>query len=147
MMIDENKKCTKQLQTGFSYIEVLVAAVLISVTLVPALEALQGAVLGSEIHERVTTQQYYLSSKFEEVLAKSFDELDAAAIAAGNHTVASSYSDVSGATNRRIVYLSKYDGDNIDSDNDAFTGVDDDLLWLRVEIKNTPYALETLTNK
>lgn len=151
------KKATKKLakrnslakhaQMGFSYIEVLVAGVLISVTLVPALEALQGAVTGSELHERVTTQQYHLRNKLEEVLAKSFKELDIAAMAAGNHMVASSFSDTSGATDRRLVYLSKYDGDNVDSDNDAFTGVDDDLLWLRVEIENTPYALETLTNK
>lgn len=134
-------------QTGFSYVEVLVATVLISITLVPALEALQGAVSGSELHERVTIQQYHLRNKLEEVLAKSFDELDAVAIAAGSHSVASSYSDLIGATDRRLVYLSKYDGDNVDSDNDVFTGVDDDLLWLRVEIENTPYALETLTNK
>ncbi|MFK7816960.1 MAG: hypothetical protein AB8B92_11555 [Gammaproteobacteria bacterium] len=147
MKFTKNKIYTKRAQTGFSYIEVLVVGILISVTLVPALEALQGAVTGSELHERVTTQQYHLRNKLEEVLAKSFDELDAAAIVAGDHTVVTGFSDALGTSDRRLVYLSKYDGDNADSDNDSFTGVDDDLLWLRVEIENTPYMFETLTNK
>ncbi len=134
-------------QTGFSYIEVLIATVLISITLIPALEALHGAIAGSERHKNITTQQYYLQSKLEEVLAKSFDQLDAAALAAGSNAVATSFSDVSGATNRRLVYLSKYDADNADSDNNGFTGVDEDLLWVRVEIESTSLSFETLTNK
>ncbi len=134
-------------QLGFSYVEVLVATVLIAITLVPALEALQGAIAGSEVHEELTTKQYYLQSKLEEVLAKSFGDLEAAALAAGSNTVATSFSDVIGAANRRIVYLSKYDVDNADSDNNYFTGVEDDLLWVRVEIENTSLSFETLTNK
>lgn len=134
-------------QLGFSYIEVLVATMLIAITLVPALEALQGAIAGAEVHEDLATQQYYLQSKLEEVLAKSFNQLDAAALAAGSSTVATSYSDVSGTANRRLVYLSKYDADNADSDNNGFTGVDDNLLWVRVEIENTSLSFETLTNK
>ena len=132
---------------GFSYIEVLIATVLIAITLVPALDALQGAMLGSAMHENATSQQYHLQSKLEEVLAKSFDELDAAAVIAGDHTVVTSFSDSIGATDRRLVYLSKYDGDNADSDNNYFTGVDKDLLWVRVEIENTSYSFETLSNK
>ena len=134
-------------QHGFSYIEVLVATVLLAITLVPALQGLEGALAGSKKHETITHQQYYLQSKFEEVLAQSFDDLDAAAIVAGSNTVPTSYSDLAGSMDRRLVFLAKYDGDNADADGDVFTGVDDDLLWVRVEIENTPYVLETLTNK
>ena len=132
---------------GFSYIEVLVATVLIAVTLVPALQALEGALAGSKIHEDSSTQYYFLQSKLEETLAKSFDELNTAAVAAGSATVATNFSDAIGVSNRRVVYLSKYDADNVDADNNPFTGVDDDLLWVRVEIENTSLSFETLTNK
>ncbi len=132
--------------SGFSYVEVLIATVLIAITLVPALEALQGSMMGSEVHENISIQQYQLQSKLEEILAKSFDELESAAIVAGSHTVATSLSDAMGVANRRVVFLSKYDGDNADSDSNPFTGMDEDLLWVRVEIENTSYSYETLTN-
>jgi type II secretory pathway pseudopilin PulG len=146
------KQCICSLKTpkkiqGFSYVEVLVATVLIAITLVPALEALEGALIGSKVHETLSVQQYHLQTKLEEVLAQSFDSLNVAAAAAGSATVATSFSDGMGAINRRIVYLSRYDGDNADGDADPFTGVDNDLLWVRVEIENTAYAFETLTNK
>ena len=134
-------------QQGFSYIEVLVAMVLLAITLIPALQGLEGALVGSKKHETITTQQYYLQSKFEDVLAQSFNDLDAAAIVAGSNTVPTSYSDLAGSNDRRLVFLAKYDGDNADADGDVFTGVDDNLIWVRVEIENTPYVLETLTNK
>ncbi len=72
--------------------------------------------------------------------------MESAAIVAGSHTVATSLSDAMGVANRRVVFLSKYDGDNADSDSNPFTGMDEDLLWVRVEIENTSYSYETLTN-
>ena len=63
------------------------------------------------------------------------------------NTVPTSYSDVSGSTDRRLVYIAKYDADNADADDDGFTGVDDEILWVRVEIENTPFEFETLTKK
>ena len=136
----------KKQQRGISYIEVLVALVLISVTLVPALEALQGAMVGAEVHEDLTQQKFNLQSKLEDVLAKSFTELITVADIAGSNTVATSYSDAAGVTNRRLVYLAKYDVDNIDADNNPFTGVEDDILWVRVEIENSALSFETLTS-
>ena len=72
--------------------------------------------------------------------------MDAAALAAGDATVPTSFSDSAGTNDRRLVYLSRYDGDNADADDDPFTGVDDDLIWVRVAIENSTQALETLTS-
>ncbi len=138
--------CCRKIR-GFSYVEVLVATVFLAITLVPALETLEGALNGSQVHEALLTQQFHLQTKLEEVLAQSYDALDAVAVAAGSSTVPTSYSDAIGETHRRLVYLSKYDGDNVDGDGDPFTGVDDDLLWVRVEIEATEFSLETLTNR
>ncbi len=129
-------------QSGFSYIEVLIAAVLILISLGPMMDALRNATRGA--HEDASTQNLHLTAMLEELLNEPFSSLEAAAIAAGNETVASSYSDLGGATNRRLVYLSLYDGDNADTDNDPFTGVDPDLMWVRTEIEGTLTSIETL---
>ena len=132
-------------QRGFSYIEVLAATVLLAIALVPALEALQIGILGAEVHREAAEEHHHMVGKMEKVLAESFDQLDLAAAAAGNPSAPSSYSEAPGAFRRRLVYLSAYDADNADADNDPFTGVDDDLIWVRVVIENTAQSLETLT--
>jgi len=137
-------------QTGFSYIEVLVAMVLIATALVPALEALQPGIQASQIHRIQTENRYLLTAKMEDVLAEPFADLDAAAVAAGDASTPTSYSDtVTASDGRQIdrqVYLSRYDGDNADGDDDPFTDTDEGLLWVRVEIAGFPHALETLTS-
>ena len=132
-------------QGGFSYIEILVATVLIAIALVPALEALQVGILGAEVHRDAAEERYHVAGKMEEMLAESFGQLDAAAAVAGSPSVVTSYSEVPGTHRRRLVYLSRYDGDNADSDDDPFTGTDDDLIWVRVEIESTAQSLESLT--
>ena len=150
-------------QQGFSYVEVLVATVLIAVSLVPAMEALQMGVQGAEIHKRYVVDHYQVVGKFEQVLAQSFSGLLVAAASAGSATTASGYSDPGGTANRRIVYLSFYDagdsdGDknpftiadaNSDGDNNPYTGSDVDisLLWVRAEIEGTSHAMETLVSR
>ena len=140
-------RTAKNYQTGFSYIEVLIATVLIAITLIPALEAIQGALVGSGIHESLTSHHYLLKDKTEEVLAEPFSALEDAATAAGGNSVATSYSDSSGTPNRRLVFLFGYDADNADADNDPFTGVDDGLIWVRVELESTGQFLETLSSR
>ena len=49
-----------------------------------------------------------------------------------------------GTPYRALVYLWRYDGDNADADNDPFTGIDPELLWMKVEIENSPLSFETL---
>ena len=136
---------------GFSYVEVLVATVLIAVVLVPAMDSLVPAVTGSGIHETYTEDRYQLIALFEEVLAEPLTDLDAAATAAGNPDTATSYSDIftygNGRQITRNVFLSRYDGDNADSDNDPFTGIDEGLLWVRVEIANTTLSIESLSSE
>lgn len=131
--------------SGFSYTEVLVASLLLAVSLVPALEALQTATLGSGIHASRVVAHRLLTAKMEEVLAERFASLEAAEVAAGGAPTA--YSDPVASPDRRLVYLSRYDGDNADADGDFFTGTDDGLLWVRVEIEGTSLALESLTTR
>ena len=148
-------------QQGISYVEVLVAIVLVAITLVPALEALQSGIKGADIHEDYVVDHYQLVSKFEEVLAKPFGTLLNESAAVGNSATASSYSDAGGTANRRIVYLSYYDagdsdgdGDpftildaNTDGDNNPYTGTDIGLLWVSAEIEGTVHTMETLVSR
>lgn len=133
---------------GLTYIEVLISTLLIVVTLVPAMQALYPAVAGAGIHESRMEDHYQLAGRLEELLAEPFADLDAAATAAGDETTPTGYSDtVTYADGRQVsrnVFLSRYDADNADTDNNPFTGTEDGLLWLRVEIAGTADGLETL---
>jgi hypothetical protein len=132
---------------GLSYVEVLVAIVLLSMALVPAIDAFQPAIMGSGIHRSHTEQHYHLTEKLESLLAEPFGALDAEAVAINNPTVASSiYSDPTTAANRRLVYLSRYDGDNADGDSNYFTGLDAGLVWLRIELAGTGHRIERLVS-
>jgi len=135
-------------QSGISYIEVLIAVLLILMTLVPMMDAMQGAMSSAGAHEEAAVRHAHLVAKMEDVLGEPYSSLEAAAIAAtqgnGSSTNPSSYSDQSGAINRRLVFLSFYDGDNADADDDPFSDMEPDLMWVRVEIEGTQIAVETL---
>jgi len=132
---------------GLTYVEVLIATVLIAVSLVPAIEALTPATQGMSIHEAKTVRHYALTAKLEDVLAKPFNELDTEAVTINNPTVASTlYSDLVGTSDRRLVYLSRYDADNADGNGNVFDGTDAGLLWVRVEIEATRQSIEGLTS-
>ncbi len=138
-------------QAGFSYVEVLIATVLIAVSLVPALDALQAGLKGSEVQAEYIEGHFYLTGKMETVLAEPFSVLAAAATPEGNPVNPSTYSDSlttpQGRTITRQVFLRPYDGDNADADNDPFTGTDPGLLWVQVAIDGTAYAIESLTGQ
>lgn len=140
-----------QKSAGFSYVEVLIATLLIAVTLVPAMDALLPASTGSSIHESRGEDHYRLNGRLQEVLAEPFASLDAAALVAGSPTTASSYSDVytyaDGRQITRNIFISRYDGDNADADNNPFTGGDEGLLWLRAVIAGSALSIETLTSE
>lgn len=135
-------------RAGFSYIEVLVAMAILAVALVPAMDALHAGVVGSEVHGSLTEQHYRLTGKLEEMLSEPFASLDEEALAIGDPNLPSAvYSDPAGTADRRLVYLSRYDGDDVSpSDGDPFTGVDEGLVWIRVEIEGTPLVLERLVD-
>ena len=134
---------------GLTYVEVLVATALIAVTLLPAIDALQPATQGMSIHEEQTVQHYALTALLEAVVARPFSELDTEAVTINDPTVAStSYSDALATNDRRLVYLSRYDADNADGNGDFFdAGMDEGLLWVRVEIEGTDQAIEALTSR
>ena len=134
---------------GLTYVEILIATLLIVVTLLPAIQALYPAVAGTGVHGSRLEDHYQLAGRLEELLAEPFADLDAAATAAGDETIPTTYSDTvthdDGRQIDRNVFLSRYDSDNADGDNDPFTGTEDDLLWMRVEIAGpVPAGLETL---
>jgi len=127
-------------QSGLSYIEVLIATILVAVSLVPAVEALRGGIFGAGVHESAAVDHYELRAKMEEVLAEPYVLLDAAALAAGDENTPTSYSDSAGASKRRLVYLSRYD-----ANLPGFTATDTGLLWVRVDFEARAGELETLT--
>ena len=125
-------------------VEVLVTMTLLIILLVPAMRALQTSITGAEVHSVLAADQFRLTSRLEELLAEPFDELEAAALAAGASTVASSYSETAGSPGRMLVYLSLFEGDNADTDNDPFTGTDPGLLWIQVQAEGTVHSLQTI---
>ena len=134
-------------QRGFGYIEALVAVALLAVALIPALEALTNVTRNAPGTDQDDALWMAVSSKLNEVSGTRFDSLDYYAGTAGSPTTASSLSDASGTSPRVLVYLSRYDGDNADGDNNAFTGTDADLIWIRAAIAATPVEMSTLVTR
>ncbi len=132
------------LQYGLTLVEVLITIVLLTVLLVPAMRALQTSVTGAQVHADLAADQFRLTSRVEELLAEPFNDLDNAAQAAGGPDIPSSYSEAAGPPGRLVVYLSRYDGDNADADDDPFTGTDEGLIWIRVEVEDTVFDLQTI---
>ena len=115
-------------QRGFSYVEVLVSVVLVAVLLVPALQALESGVSGTQ-SAALARRQLALADKMERVLAKPFVELYAETYAPGGNTtgsVSASLSDPAGPY-RRAVVLYRYDATNA-----MLSGADTGLLYVAV---------------
>ena len=131
-------------QRGLTYVEILIATLILLIGLVPALDALRSAVLGTGTNDAYVIAQHRLGGRLEELLLEPFSDLDDAAQAAGSPATPSSYSDPGGTPGRILIFLARYDGDDADTDSDPFTGGDEGLLWVRAAIEQTPYSLETL---
>ncbi len=131
-------------QSGLTLIEVLITMVLLTVLLVPTMQALQTSVTGANVHGDLANDHFRLTTRMEELLAEPFSALEGAAAAAGGPGVETSYSETAGPPGRLVVYLSRFDGDNADADDDPFTGTDDGLLWIQVEAEGTVQALQTV---
>jgi len=134
--------CRAHQISGFSHIEVLIATVLMTISLLPAMDALKTGLLGSVIHRESVEIHYHLQAKLEQVLAEPVSLLETAAVDAADPAIASSYSEAPGTNRRRLVYISRYDGD--DQDGDHFTDTDAGLIWVRVELEGTALSVETL---
>ncbi len=131
-------------QYGLTLVEVLVTVALLAVLLVPVVNALTTSSQGAEVHRELASNQFRLTSRLEELLAEPFADLEAAALAAGSPQTATTYSETAGVPGRLVVYLSACDGDNADGDDDLFTGTDDGILWIRVEVEDTVHDLQTI---
>jgi len=140
------KPATCQGQSGFSYMELLIATLLIAILLVPALDAMQSGIQSSDIHTQLAQNQYRMISKMEQTLALSYTELlgQADLIADSKVLIPPPYSDPAGTGFRRLVFLARYDGDDADGDKNPFTGTDTGLLWVRVMIEDGQRSLETV---
>ncbi len=131
-------------EAGISYVEVLAALLLLSLALVPALDALSVGVASSSQQATGAIDHYRTLGRLEQVLAEPIALLDAAATAAGGPTTPTSYSDAIGAPNRLLVFVARYDGDNADGDGDPFSGGDEGLLYVRVALASGAAELSTL---
>src|SRR6266852_5316777 len=97
-------------QRGFSYVEILLSVVLLTVLLVPALQALQTGIAGGQ-NPSLAARQLTLRDKMEQMLAKPFADLYAQTYLAGGNTTSANgpFSDPAGASDRRNVVLYRYD--------------------------------------
>jgi hypothetical protein len=91
-------------------VEILLSVVLLTVLLVPALQALQSGIAGGQ-NSSLAARQLTLRDKMELLLAKPFADLYAQTYLAGGNTTSAnaSLSDPAGAPGRRMVVLYRYD--------------------------------------
>ena len=132
---------TARRQSGLSYVEVMLAAVILGISVMPITDALQTSMQVARQDIRATANHYRLLGMLESLLAEPFSTLSAQALGS---TTPSTYSDPVATPERRLVFIAAYDGDNADGDNNPFTGTETDLLWLRVEIEGKLQALASL---
>ena len=128
--------------TGLAYIEVMVALVVVVIALVPALNAMQLGLRGSQWLGAIAVRDTSLRGKMEEVMARPFDTLNAETFLSGGNTttsVSTALSDAAGAE-RRIVILYRTDGS-------AVSASDTGLVRVRVAYEAGGTALETLRSK
>ena len=137
-------------EAGFSYVEVLAAMILMGVCLVPLLDGLHSMTMGPAILAEKVVNRLALQAKMDAVLVQPFADLTAAATQAGSLTVPTTYSDLFTSTDNRQftrnVYMSHYDGNNLDGDNDPFTDTDPTLLYIQVAITGQQ-PLESLVGR
>lgn len=134
-------------EKGLTYIEVVLAVLLLSLALVPALNAIRGSIAASRGQQELISGSYAVLSKMEYVLAQSYSNLADAAAAAGSPTNPTTYSDPGGTPARALVFLALYDADNADGDSNPLTGGDAGLLWVRVALADGSSAMESLASQ
>jgi hypothetical protein len=134
-------------QHGFFYAEVLLGMVLLATLLVPALQALNSGILGNAVASSLGVRQLSLRSKMEEVLSQPFGPLYAETYLVGGNTstsVSANFSDASGANERRLVVLYRFD-----QASNALTASNSGLLYVSVyfEAEGSAGALNTLAGR
>jgi len=122
---------SRRRESGFSYAELLVAIALVAVLLTPAMQAVQTSALAAAAQRDDLANRQRIKARMEEVLARPYVALDAAAVAAGNSPSATiaDLSDAGGTPAYPPVQVTiyRYDGS-------APSAADAGLLWVRVFI-------------
>lgn len=126
---------------GFSLVELLAVLILLGLVITPALGSLQGALQSEQVNRAALVDDYRLVDITEQVLAEPFGRLVAAA---EGPVTPSRYSDAAGTAARRLVFISRFDADNADLDDDELTGADDGILKIRVQIEASAAQLSVL---
>ncbi len=129
---------------GFSYVETLLALILLMILLVPAMNALSSALQGSatSVPERALS----LREKMEDVLSRPYSELYAAtSISDTTSTIKTAYSDPAGTANRRVVVFYRCTTTTAHALTTSNTG----MLRVKVyfEADGSNNALETLVGR
>jgi type II secretory pathway component PulJ len=137
----------KKQERGFTYMEVIVAVLLLSLLLLPAMNTVRESIGVSKAQKSLIGNTYALFSKMEYVMVQPYESLLLAATAAGGATNPTSFSDPVATPGRRLVFLALYDADNGDSDNNPFTGGDSGLLWIKVELEGESLNMESLVSQ
>jgi len=127
-------------QSGLTLVEVLVAAVLIMVVLVPAMEALRTGMLGNQVLRSTSGEHYAVLSRMEEMLAEPYGALTSAAAAAGSELTPSSYSDAAGPPDRRLVFIALYDATDADGDGNVLACPTPISMATEIRIPITPVS-------
>lgn len=129
-------------QRGLTYVEVVVATLLLVAALVPAYDALYAGFVGNAVHAAEAAGQQRLRGKMEEVLAKPFTALYATTYASGGNSptaIVANLSDPVGP-DRRVVNLYRVDGA-------AASAADTGLLRIVVSYEAGGPTLETLKGR
>ncbi|GEM_PF-5076883 len=114
-------------QRGLGYIEVILAAALLALALVPALDALRSALSIAAHSADLQQRQLARRARMEAVLAEPFGALLAEAALHNDARAASRWSDPPGSAGRLLVQLQLHDFGNLDGDGDSATIADPDL--------------------
>ena len=118
-------------EAGFSYVEVLLATLIMTLALAPAIDGLMTGTLGASVHLEMAEEHFHVASLIEEILAQPFDRLDAEAVLVGSPLIATALCDAPGGARRRLVHLARYDGDELWSSS-AGNACDCAGAWLYV---------------
>lgn len=127
-------------QQGLTYLEVLLAMLLVAAIAVPLGDALYNSTVATEVTLAARNQLTEVRGEFETALARSYSDLLTQArtapggarsvTTAGGHTV--------------VIEVLLYDIDNADADNNTQTGTDDDILLVRASVPGSVVELQTL---
>lgn len=101
--------------------------------MVPAMSAITASMRTFEYQKNTHSEYLDFITKLETVLARPFSELSEEAKAINDSTVATKFSDPIGTRERKLIYLSHFDLDNLDNDSNVFTGGEDEVIWIQIK--------------